>query len=124
MMRHRPALRRRRIHFFLCFVLNRSFKSRAFFSDFPCVASCFLSFGLAAGSPPSLRDGACSARIDPYTVFALAPVANRLKNALACSSSTVRSLELFLEILEKLENDGFVFRHDLSILSTLPVRII
>src|SRR5260363_414198 len=28
------------------------------------------------------RDGTCSARIDPHTVFALAPVVNRLKNAL------------------------------------------
>src|SRR5260364_30846 len=30
---------------------------RAFFSDFPCVASPFCVFGIAAGSPPSLRDG-------------------------------------------------------------------
>src|SRR5260363_402650 len=30
---------------------------RAFFSDFPCVASPFCVFGIAAESPPSLRDG-------------------------------------------------------------------
>src|SRR5260363_188618 len=31
--------------------------ARAFCSDFPCVASPFCVFGIAAGSPPSLRDG-------------------------------------------------------------------
>src|SRR5260363_29939 len=31
--------------------------ARAFFTDFPCVASAFSLFGIAAGSPPSLRDG-------------------------------------------------------------------
>src|SRR5260363_72043 len=38
------------------FVLS-SVAARAFFSDFPCVASPFCVFGIAAGSPPSLRDG-------------------------------------------------------------------
>src|SRR5260363_17593 len=33
------------------------------------------------------RDGTCSARIDPHTVFALAPWANRLKNALNRSAA-------------------------------------
>src|SRR5260363_415248 len=31
--------------------------ARAFCSNFPCVASPFCVFGIAAGSPPSLRDG-------------------------------------------------------------------
>src|SRR5260364_362655 len=31
--------------------------TRAFFTDFPYVASAFSVFGIAAGSPPSLRDG-------------------------------------------------------------------
>src|SRR5260363_43024 len=64
------------------FVLS-SVAARAFFSDFPCVASPFCVFGIAAGSPPSLRDGdlLCPHR-SPYCLR-VRSLGKLLKNALA-----------------------------------------
>src|SRR5260363_247973 len=62
--------------------IRPAFHARAFFSGLPGVASACSVFGIAAGSPPSLYDGDLLPRIDPHTVFALAPWVNRLKNAL------------------------------------------
>src|SRR5260363_112302 len=64
--------------------------TRAFFTDFPYVASAF-SVSLQ-GRLHRCAMETCSACIDSHTVFALAPRANRLKNALAadafcCSSA-------------------------------------
>src|SRR5260364_237177 len=67
-------------------VIMRTYLSRAFFTDFPYVASLLRVFGIAAGRLHRFAMETCSARIDPHTVFALAPRANRLKNALKLPS--------------------------------------
>src|SRR5260363_18844 len=97
----------------MAFAINEV-TSRAFFSGLHCVTSPFRVFGIAAGSPPSLRDGACSARIDPHTVFGLAPCAISLKNALNGEGRTgaARSHRIW------------VFNHELSAIEIIFIIVL
>src|SRR5260363_44264 len=78
---------------------NGCFAARfsAFFSGLHGVASPFRVFGLAAGSPPSLRDRACSARIKPYTVFALNSLCNLTEK---CAKQFLKTACFFLFMLD------------------------
>src|SRR5260363_423389 len=60
--------------------IRPAFHARAFFSGLPGVASGYSV--LLRGRLHRCTMETCSARIDPHTVFALAPVAISLKNAL------------------------------------------
>src|SRR5260364_49214 len=62
--------------------IRPAFHARAFFSGLPGVASACSVFGSLRGRLHRCTMETCSARIDPHTVFALAPVAISLKNAL------------------------------------------